>query len=184
MLQFADISLLWSGAGSFRCVQTYASLWFCHKIHELNKFFLCERWCLWLLCSSFAGGDHVVQVISVIAEQLVDGASLVGSVGSWALFRGTIDLVSGSGIWWRLLQSLCTMDKLQIDKAVLTSWHQHLQSFACIVEDHLTNHSIEILELKQMEIVNLQKRSQALKNSMLESVLHCQRWISYRSPTR
>jgi hypothetical protein len=78
-------------------------LWFCHKIHELNKFFLCERWCLWLCFSSFAGGDHVVQVISVIAEQLVDGASLVGSVRSWALFRVTIDLVSGSGFWIRNL---------------------------------------------------------------------------------
>lgn len=45
----------------------------------------------------------MVQVISVIAEQLVDGASLVGSVRSWALFRVTIDLVSGSGFWIRNL---------------------------------------------------------------------------------
>jgi hypothetical protein len=63
----------------------------------------------------------VVQVICVLAKQLVDGASLEGSVGSWALFRVTIDLVSGSGIWLRLLQSLCTTDKLQIDEAVLKS---------------------------------------------------------------
>jgi hypothetical protein len=61
----------------------------------------------------------VVQVICVLAKQLVDGASLVGSVGSWALFRVTIDLVlylvSGSGIWLTLLQSLCTIEKLQIN---------------------------------------------------------------------
>lgn len=57
----------------------------------------------------------MVQVICVLAKQLVDGASLVGSVGSWALFRVTIDLVSGSGISLRLPQSLCTIDKLQID---------------------------------------------------------------------
>jgi hypothetical protein len=42
-------------------------------------------------------------------------ASLVGSVGSWALFRVNIDLVSGSGIWLKLLQSLCTIEKLQIN---------------------------------------------------------------------
>jgi hypothetical protein len=66
----------------------------------------------------------VVQAICVLAKQLVDGASLVGSVGSWALFRVTInglDLVSGSGIWLKLLQSLCAIEKLQINKAVLTS---------------------------------------------------------------
>lgn len=45
----------------------------------------------------------MVQVICVLAKQLVDGASLVGSVGSWALFRVTIDLVSGSGLWIRNL---------------------------------------------------------------------------------
>jgi hypothetical protein len=60
----------------------------------------------------------VVQVICVLAKQLVDGASLVGSVGSWALFRVNIDLVSGSGIWLKLLQSLCTIEKLQINKAL------------------------------------------------------------------
>jgi hypothetical protein len=56
-----------------------------------------------------------VQVICVLAKQLVDGASLVGSVGSWAIFRVTIVLVSGSGFWLRLLQSLCTIEKLQIN---------------------------------------------------------------------
>ncbi len=45
----------------------------------------------------------MVQVICVLAKQLVDGASLVGSVGSWALFRVTIDLVSLSGFWIRNL---------------------------------------------------------------------------------
>ncbi len=45
----------------------------------------------------------MVQVIFVVAEQPGDGASLVASVGSWGLFRVTIDLVSGSGIWLRLL---------------------------------------------------------------------------------
>ncbi len=57
----------------------------------------------------------MVQVICVLAKQLVDGASLVGSVGSWAIFRVTIVLVSGSGFWLRLLQSLCTIEKLQIN---------------------------------------------------------------------